>query len=441
MSILRLAAQLTLDGTRFKAGLREAQAASGQFAKNIGSSLKGQVAAAFGAGAILAFVKEAVTYTANLKDQAEQMHVTTDELQRLIAAGDAYGIKVQDLMTAERQFNQNRREAVEKSRELRAAFQRMGITLEDLQDGSFGLSQAMQKAGQAMSAMTLDEQRRALNDLADIFGTKVGPKLREFLKGLEETKNEPIVSQKAIDQLDKAIDKLSQILRIAKGITAVGVLEYLDMIGFGFGAQRGVPIVMEGAGKKMEKPPKIELPDTAPTYTAEEEEMLSGGKPPLFKKTIEQIEAEEAEKRAQEDVDKAGLKAVHDKLELEKAVFRVMLQQMGAADARLAKEEQLRRQLEAIQLAEEHGFDATKERMDALEMLEGLSKPKDAGRIDSSQLTKVGQLSTGRNVVIAEKDSELLAEARKILGMNTKQRDLLQKLEEKIRVTRIISST
>jgi hypothetical protein len=420
VNILSLAARLTLDGSRFKAGLKEAQSAATNFTKGIGSSVAGQLSAAFGSGALIAFAKDALVSTANLKDMAEQMHVTTDEVQRLIAAGIEYGITFRDIATSERQFNQTRKDAVESNKELRAAYERLGVPLDKLQDSSFGFTDAAEAAGAALAGMSSEDQQRALNDLSEIFGNKVGPKLREFLKGLEEAKNTPIVSKETIDRLDEAIDKAGKLLFILKGIVATSLLT----------GGTSAPAIAAIAD--------MFAPRGTPTYTPEEEAMLRGETPaPLFGKTIEGTDAEKEQKKAAKEASQIA----EDRLSLEKAIFKVQLDQMTATDARVAKEKQLLQQMELITAIENDGFDASKEREAAVGMLGGILSGK-ASALDVNSLTQQGQLGGGRNVIVSQGESAFVTEMKKALGVQTRTAVATEQLNTKIRgVTTLRSST
>jgi hypothetical protein len=405
VNILKLAAMLTLDGTRFKAGMREAESAATGFGKRLGGAITGQLAAAFGAGALVAFAKDALTSTANLKDMAEQIHVSTDEIQRLIVAGKDFGIEFSDIAAAERQFNQNRKEAVEKSQALRDSFGRLGISVADLQNGSFGLMDAMTQAGAAMEGMSSDEKRRALNDLADIFGTKVGSKLQEFLKGLKEAEGIPLVSKETIQQLDDAVDRMSKILFVSKGILASGIVGFL----------KGGDV---NAFNAM----------IAPFFTKSTPENKAPG-PDLFNDTLEK----KNQAKLDEGKEKAINEAAKERLELEKAIFKVQLQQMTSADARAAKEQQLADKLKFIKDAEEDGADATKERTEAVNMLGEMLNGRDKSALSVSQLQQQGQLGGGRNIVANPAESAFVAEAKKILGVETRTAVAIEALNAKIR--------
>jgi hypothetical protein len=53
MGVLSLIAKLGMDASGFRAGLKQSQSAADKFGKNVGGSLKNQLAAAFGTAAIV----------------------------------------------------------------------------------------------------------------------------------------------------------------------------------------------------------------------------------------------------------------------------------------------------------------------------------------------------------------------------------------------------
>ncbi len=208
MNILKLAGMLTLDGTRFKAGLKEAESAANKFGKDIGGSLKGELAAAFGGGALIAFLKDSLSSTA-----AEHM-----------------GLAFSDVAAAERQFNAHRREAVEKNEELRKTFEEYGFTLEDLQNPQLKFFDFLERANVAMKDMTGDQLTRSLSTLGDVLGEKVGPKLQELIKQLHEVKDSPIVDEQTINTLDEAGDKIGDLWRQAKGFVAIAAVHPVNTV-------------------------------------------------------------------------------------------------------------------------------------------------------------------------------------------------------------------
>ena len=62
MNILKLAAQLVLDGKGFKAGLKEAEVSANRFGNNVAKDIKSKLAGAFGVGALVYGAKKLIDF-------------------------------------------------------------------------------------------------------------------------------------------------------------------------------------------------------------------------------------------------------------------------------------------------------------------------------------------------------------------------------------------
>lgn len=377
MSILRLAAMLSLDGTRFKAGLKEASALSQQWGRDLSSSLKGELAAVFGAAAFVAYTKNAIASTVALKDQAEQSRMTTDEVQRLTAAAANAGLEWTQIAQAELQFNQRRREAVESNKELRETFAKYGMTLDDLQNPQLRFIDFMGRASKAMDAMNETEKARAATEMFDMLG-KVGPKMGEVVTGMRAVSKERIVSPEAIKELDRLSKALERKNRSVKGFLAENAAMFSKnpwlLIGGPYTAYK----------MWLEKKPGQDggTGDGAPGSDSPSRRSMIAAH--LFDKTIEKTQAE-----------KEAKEIAKDRLQLEEAIFKVRLQQANAVEDQQLREARLRTQMDAIDFIEGAGFDASKERASAVNMLGDILSQK-GPRPGVSEMTQIGAW-TGRN--------------------------------------------
>lgn len=127
MSILRLAAQLTLDGTRFKAGLKEAQAASGKFSNDVSRDIKGQLASAFGIGALAYGIKRLIDFNSQIKDTADSLDISTKALQEQNYWVTQNGGNLSDLTNAYRGLSRARMDALGGNADKLGIFEALGI--------------------------------------------------------------------------------------------------------------------------------------------------------------------------------------------------------------------------------------------------------------------------------------------------------------------------
>jgi len=395
-NFLTLAARLSLDGTRFKAGLKEAEGAANKFSKDIGSSLKGELAAVFGAGALVAMVKGALSETAALQDLAEQSQRTTDEVQKLSAAAQDSGLEFNDIATAQRKFATQRREAAEGNKELRDEFEKFGFTLDDLNDPEKNFINFLESAQTAMSKMTLADKTKAIAEMTDMLG-KTGSKLSGFLNALDEHKIDSLIHPEVIAELDRAGDSMGQLWRNTKNViatTTAGFLRLPDVIG---------DMVWGGRGKTAEDR------DRELKMSSSEIGKATPGKP-LY---------EDKAKSAQDAKEAAAL--LKDKLDLEKGILEYQLKQMSAKERTVFLEQEMRNLL--LTVGEKQGrfgeggeVDITPERKAALDLLGKLPDSKQS-RGDQSSLARVGQWqginyqNTGENATV-KAVKELLAPAR-----------------------------
>ncbi len=417
MNILKLIAQLSLDGTRFRSGLKEASAVANNWSKELGGSIKGELAAIFGAAAFVAFTKNAIASTVALKDQAEQSRMSTDEVQRLAAAAENAGLKWENIAQAEIQFNQHRRDAVESNKELRDTFEKYGMTLDDLQNPQLKFMDFLKSANAAMSEMSAEDKARSGVELADMLG-RLGPKLTEVVTGLKAVNKEPIVSKEAIEELDSASKKLDKMGRKTKGFIGESAAMFSKnpwlLIGGPYTLWKMTHFKKNGTGESGagSSPENTNDGSGGSRYSGE----------PLFKDKIALKEAN--------DIKKA-------QLELEQAIFKVQLQQLSMSEQRASKEGRLREQLEAIAFAEGQGFDASKERMEAVGMLGDILNDKPGARPDNGALAKVGQWS-GRNFVNGGPESDIVKTARETLGIQKSAAKSLENIDRKVTAGRTI---
>lgn len=390
MNVLKLAAALTLDGSRFKAGLKEADVSSKRFAGNIGSALKGQLAAAFGGAALVSMVKQTLQETAALKDMAEQSQMTTDEVQRLKAAAEDSGLTFEDLYAAQTKFAKQRREAAEGNKELRAEFEKFGMTLEDLNNPSLGFVDFLGKAAKALDGMNMRERATATAELADMLG-KVGPKLQGFLQALQEAKDTPLVSKRTIETLDLLEAALNKVERKVKGLVAesfVGLFNPDSLKQFirSLGALGGVPGML--LAKKLIPEEEGMRPALGDLRQSEQD----GEQAPLFTDKSAIKEAEAAQKQAGD----AAIKAAKERADLEKEIADYNFKQLSAKEQQAVIEERLRAIVEAARAKQQAGrFDPEAdttidaEKKAALELLGQMPQQQKGG--DQSSLARVGQ--------------------------------------------------
>jgi len=134
MSSFRVRGELSLDGSRFSAGLNRAQGAANRFATGIRSSLGSRLAGLFAVGAMGAFARNTIRSADALYAQARRMGTSIEQTQILARAAEDAGGSVESLTMAFEYLSQYQQRALSGGRGKRymELFQAMGVTAEQL---------------------------------------------------------------------------------------------------------------------------------------------------------------------------------------------------------------------------------------------------------------------------------------------------------------------
>jgi hypothetical protein len=147
----------------------------------------------------------------------------------------------------------------------------------------------------------------------------------------------------------------------------------------------------------------------------------------LFDKTLEKTQAEKEAKQIAED-----------RLKLEEAIFRVRLQQANATEDRALRESRLRTQMEAIDFIEGAGFDASKERTDAVNILGEILGQK-GPRPGAGSMTQIGAW-TGRNFQNTQ-ESPTVKAARDLLIPAKATQKAVESIDKKVKAGKTLNAT
>lgn len=204
MALLSLVAKLGLDSTGFQQGINNASKQASQF----GSSLKATLAAAFSVAAVGAFVRNLGEAVGRIKDLSEQFGVTTTEIQNVDFALKQSGMAFEDFGQAMSKMGQARRDAVEGNMELRATFEKYGLTVEKLNNPQLRSFDLLMMMSEAMSGMNITAREQV--EIQDILGPRAA-KLANILGSLSTTKPPEIFKDEDIERIDKAGKSLDKV--------------------------------------------------------------------------------------------------------------------------------------------------------------------------------------------------------------------------------------
>lgn len=196
MSVFRLIAKLGIDSTEFTAGLKRSESQVESSMKSIG----GMIAGAFTTAALLEFARSAVKATADIADLADQLQITTDEVQQLQKAADHSGVSFDRYASALGKIRKLKADFAAGDPAAAGVFSRTGL---NPKDSDISLLRQVGGLPDSQAFEILDARSAKLkSSLADI--KALGP--------LE------LVSKGSIDALDHASDKVGDIQRTFRSI-------------------------------------------------------------------------------------------------------------------------------------------------------------------------------------------------------------------------------
>ena len=208
MALFSLLGKLGLDASSFNAGLKETTKRTQSWA----SGMKGQLAAAFSVGAVIAWAKATAGAADTIMNLADAYDVTTDKIQLMQEAAARNGVQAEQLLTATVKIGEARKRALEGDEKAASAFSRMGITMERLNDKSVDNYDLMTDIGKASEGSNRNFQHQA--DLVDLIGAK-GVRLVAAIRQLEGL-NINLVSKEQLETVDALGDKYGEVIESIK---------------------------------------------------------------------------------------------------------------------------------------------------------------------------------------------------------------------------------
>lgn len=137
MSFFSLMGRVGLDARGFNQGLAAIRSSTAATASNVasqlGGSLRGAVAGMIGVagiGGLVAKYKEVVNQLANIRNQAFEFGLSTDEIQSLSYTAEQSGRKLEDLRAVMEKLTEAQRKLIQGNVEVSAAFAQLGIDAE-----------------------------------------------------------------------------------------------------------------------------------------------------------------------------------------------------------------------------------------------------------------------------------------------------------------------
>lgn len=261
MNILTLAAALKLDGTGFKAGLKEAEVSASRFgskvAKDVGSKLSG----AFAIGTLAFGAKSLIDYNSTIKDTAEAMGISIQAFQEQSYWITQNGGEVSDLKAAYIGLSKARRTALEGDLGKQSIFEALGINMDELK--TLPIEDIFKRA--AESFRTIDFGSDKIAAVMEIFGkagTSVIPALEQSLSDAadEAQRLGQVIRSETVTALEELGDKWDQIgggiinglsetlLFFVRSIDFAATTALQGIIGFAQQASRAADLLLGALG-------------------------------------------------------------------------------------------------------------------------------------------------------------------------------------------------
>lgn len=223
--IARLRAVMGLDTKEFETGIRDSKAAAKTFQASI-KDIAGALGIAFSVGAVVQFGKSFMEWAGKISDAAGNVGILTSEMASLNAVFAKQGLGVEDLSKMFAKIEGDVFAAASGTKELDKIYGKLGFTLESLA----GMSPDERFRALAKAAV---ESANATGALAELFGTKLGPKARlaieDIVDGYDKMDD---ATGRAMDKVDEFGDKVAGLKeKIKQGLAGTYVSWWIAQFG------------------------------------------------------------------------------------------------------------------------------------------------------------------------------------------------------------------
>jgi len=236
-------AALRLDKSQFSRGIAEAKS-EGASLKDVARSIKGELAGAFSAGALVAFVRSQGQAAKEIINFSHAVGVSTVSLQALDDAAEDNGSSSERMRAALVKLNQTLGEARAGSVSAREAFSRLGLSDAVVQGGS--LAEVLQAVATAWNTAGSDAQVYA--SIQDVLGRSAA-ELKDTLNqiatqtlpGLTEAfaKSGKGMSDETLTGMRDAVKEMDDAIAIVKGRASQALVGAGKLLAAGWAIETG----------------------------------------------------------------------------------------------------------------------------------------------------------------------------------------------------------
>lgn len=228
MGVLSLLVRLGIDSTAFEMGVKRAQSVGEKFGSSFKSAVTSRLAGAFSVAAITGFAHSVAQAADRVGELADQLNISTDDVQKFQMAAQLYGVKFEAVASAIARINDARTAAISSEGAQRAAFERLGLSVQQLSDRSLGSEQVLVLLGEKLNANKNNaEMMAAATDLLGLKLTKAAMAAGTIkdLGPIDLFKEEDIKNiERFNDQMDILIKK-TQVQSVAAANASVNAVK------------------------------------------------------------------------------------------------------------------------------------------------------------------------------------------------------------------------
>jgi hypothetical protein len=171
MGILSMLVKLGIDSTQFEMGIKRAQSVGEKFGNSFKSAVTSKLAGALSVAAVTGFAHSVAEAADRVGELAEQLNISTDDVQKFQMAANLYGVKFEAVASAITRINDARTAAISNDGPQRAAFDKLGLSVQKLSDRSLGSEQVLIGLGEKLNANRNNAEMMAA--AADLLGLKL----------------------------------------------------------------------------------------------------------------------------------------------------------------------------------------------------------------------------------------------------------------------------
>lgn len=235
MGILSMLVKIGVDAVKFETDLKRLQSLGEKFGSSFKSAITSKLGQALSAGAVIGFTKHLMSAADEITDLAEQLNITTDEVQRLQILSGETGVSFEKLTSVLSKFEQARLKATSGDEEAIKTFKSLNFTTEQLNSTQLKSLDGAVKAAEAHKNSGKSAKTTAA--MIDLYGLKLktaGTALAEY----ESTAGRDLISKENLDTIAKGNNLFEEQVRhlkalaskpLADGITALAdAIKYLS---------------------------------------------------------------------------------------------------------------------------------------------------------------------------------------------------------------------